>query len=113
MMKIVYDPKEGQVVSDANIEDFYAMYCRYARNPENENIKVSVGSETIVMRFRLGVALGEIPTNQIEFWFNDEQIEMTSFGSFNGMPPEGYCDYVNGYVRQLSKKRRASFEAVK
>ena len=110
MIKIVYDPKNGQVVSDANIEDFYNVYLTQVHRKQ---LKVSVGSETMVMRFRLGVALGELPANEVEFWFEDKQIDMTSFGSFNSMPPQGYCDYTNNYIREFSKKRRANFEVIK
>jgi hypothetical protein len=112
MMKIVYDPKEGQVVSDANIEDFYAMYCRYARHPDHKSLTVQVGSELIVTRFRLGVAEGDIPASQIEFWFEGKQLEMTTFGSYNGMPPKGFCDYLQTYIMRMSKKRRANLTVV-
>jgi|688.fasta_scaffold07359_24 hypothetical protein len=114
MMKIVYDPKEGQVVSDANIEDFYKMYCRYLKHnlKIGKTMRVRVGSELIVQRFRLGVAEGDIPASQIEFWFEGKQLEMTTFGSYNGMPPKGFCDYLQTYIMRMSKKRRANLTVV-
>jgi len=110
MIKIVYDPKEGQVVSDANIEDFYNVYLTQVHRNQ---MKVTVGSETMVMRFRLGVALGELPADQVEFWFEDKQIDMTSFASFKSLPPKGYCDYTNNYIREMTKNRRPNFEVIK
>jgi len=101
MFKIIYDPEYGQVVADGGIESFVMDYVRN----HSELAKVSVGSETMMVRFRLAVARGELDNEGVEFYFKNLRIPHRPDGSFIEWP-KGFCDVGINLVRELTTIRR-------
>lgn len=101
MFKIVYDPHYGQVVPDGDIESFVMENVRN----HSKIAKVYVGSETMFTRFRLAVARGELDTDNVGFYFNNELIPHRPDGTLVRWP-KGLGDYEMQYIRELTTIRR-------
>jgi len=114
MLTVRYDPLYGNVVPDGHV----AAYVNgvVARMHDIAEDMVTVGSELLINEFRLRVARGVIPHDQIEFMFNEEILPIRPTGKLDEWP-HGFCDYGTTQTYELiklaAKRARARQEANK
>ena len=113
MIKIIYDPKNGQTVPDKRVDSFVKQWIS-SNAYVDKDIELRIGSEIIIDRFRLAILNEEIDINQIEVWFEDKHLVHNEYGVFKTYP-EGFCDTSVNFVERLLmggiKKRKLLREA--
>jgi len=91
-MKVIYS-KDGETVSDFELEDYVIK-----KFWGNQNIKTS--SMIVIDTVRVFIKLGFIPTNCVEYYFEDELIESDDDGRITGWV-DGFCDKHNIILETL------------
>jgi hypothetical protein len=89
MIKIIYDPYNGHTLPDKNIDEYVHNIIPYVVN--SIDLELVIGSELIISRLQLAILTQEIPTDQIQVWFENELLSHNEYGVFNKYPP-GFCD---------------------
>lgn len=96
-IKITYEAFDGICLSDGLIKSFVDSLVI---NHERYNLDYTVGNEMIIHEIRLRVARKEILVENLELWFNGEQLKIDQQGR---MPkwPEGFCDFHEKQLYEL------------
>lgn len=110
MLTIIYDPINGQTCPDYEIVTFCEnVLSNYVGMKEvgEESYAREIGSELLITQFRVMVAEGKIPCDDIEIKFEDKIIKISEIGSIV-IWPKGFCDTYSKCVVFLGRIRRAN-----
>ena len=92
---VIYNPNAGYLFSDGRAEEWVdetiGMFKIALLWDEDPEWRIVVSSALLVDYFRLRLAQGIIPVDQIEFVFNDEVLSHYKDGRIRPWP-EGFCD---------------------
>ncbi len=78
--KVVYDPKNGQVLQDSHIDEFAKEFINIYNYSSDKHMKLTVGTEPMFNRFRVAIARQELDINDTQFFINDVPVKITSYG---------------------------------
>ena len=109
MLKIVYDPVNGNTVPDLQIEEY--IQKKIEMEKEFGSLTVAVGSCVLIDAFRLAVANKQINSQDIVFEFNGKAAEICDCGML--APGTDYpVTYVNMITELLKTKLKRSCQGI-
>jgi hypothetical protein len=114
MIIVIYDPQAGAVVPDAKVSSFVNDIIMHRPGGDDWRTRCqyfTIGSETIINEFRLRVAEGKLPHDELIFEFLGKPFQMNEYAVIKDWP-EGFCDYCDkqtvGIVQASMQKRLAN-----
>lgn len=104
MLIIKYTDKKAHLIADGKAEEFAAEMIRiYFDKFNKRDFTINVGTELVIMAFRVLVCEGKLHHEQIEFHYNGKVIRINKDGRYLCPPPEGFCDRFDDFLDRLLK----------
>lgn len=91
MLTVVYDAENGMSTTDEAAMSRATSVVDLFNKFDIQHHTVIVGTELLILCFRLLVKRGEITASEIQFKFGDSIIDVTPAGKLAYQPP-GFCD---------------------
>lgn len=88
MFKVVYS-KLGYAVSDFELEEFVENEIKCFLKEKPGDWLVEIANETALMAFQVKALKGEIPTDRVEFYYEDTKLD---FSMISGLTAPKGCD---------------------
>jgi hypothetical protein len=114
MISIHYDALNGIAIPDAGVSFYVDAALETAKefNPENPELFLAVGCESLIDEFRVRVVRKEIKHEQIEFLFIDPEgikhvLKCTEVGSIAQWPYE-FCNTKTKVLSEIVSARRSN-----
>ena len=98
MLRIIYDPLDGEAVADGKASEWVSKRLIH-RLTTNGDLTVTVGTEVMINEFRLAVVDKKIKPEEMVFIFKDHILTIREGGRINKWPC-GFCDTL---VHQLAR----------
>ena len=103
---IEYDPNFA-AIPDGKVEEEYQELL--SKIQCGENYYRIFGNESMFNRVRLGIVMGEIPCDSVEFCFHGEKVKLNEYGKLERWL-EGFCDF---NITMLEKLLKAAMKKYK
>jgi hypothetical protein len=119
MISIHYDAQNGIAIPDAGVSSYVDAALETAKefNPENPELFLTVGCESLIDEFRVRIVRKEITAEQIEFLFIDvagakHTIKCNEFGQFITKIPYEFCRNNFNVVHEIVRARTKRSDGV-
>ena len=109
---VYYNPHTGLVLPDGQIEEFVssqitqALKLKKLEKTADLNCEVTIGSELMLLAFRTAIANGLISSNEIEFWYEGYQLQVSETGCLLNTSQFIFTSLFDKFVRMITTARR-------
>ena len=106
VFRIKYDPINGFVTPDANIEECIKNYITTFEVSSEYTYTISVGSELLIDAFRVAIREDKVSHEVVEFEFEDQILKPDSNARLDHWP-RGFGDIHSNFFRRLLTRKKS------